>query len=489
MDPARLGSRQRHVTVVDPDKPNVLYSSDIPHKIASCVALSHIYQGGTTSRLVDLARKISSFEVIFELNSLWARSSGSALTPSNLVRQNLVYIAHRRNHNKPKTRVNPSGPIFEQALSMHLEHETFVLKLRLPLESLIVDLATASDIHVSFKKSLLDEILLDPADVKERLSRYVALKLRAEILNTAEITDDITNSSTILQDLPQNESNILIKVLDTKSDGGWASVVTLDDDLLLQIKQIAFDDDFEEYHCSDEEARLLQSDESGKLTGDDDEDDEGEKMWANDKGVHSVLLPAPTLRGTSNSPITSSVERSMSRDDFAESVENLRHNDRERIEEELESDYEINTPDLLRQTSLEHCTPCKSAPVLINKKSFTNAIPSLGDEPFMNFTPDEPYVSPRKQRLSRLAKQRSTPDIQVRKTPLFAAISSEDRVDGLDYAFRSSDVPTYIKQDKKFKFIKVGKVQKFVNMFEDQNENETPLSSSHASRCGSPHRR
>lgn len=489
MDPARLGSRQRHVTVVDPDKPNVLYSSDIPHKIASCVALSHIYQGGNTSRLVDLASKISNFEVIFELNSLWSRSSGSALTPSDLVRQNLVYIAHRRNHNKLKTRVNPSGLFFEQALGMLLEHETFVLKLRLPLESLTVDLATVSNIGVTFKESLLDQILLDSADVKGRLARYITLKLQAEILNTADITDDITNTSTILQDLPQNESNILIKVLDTKSDDGWASVATLDDEMLFQIKQIAFDDDFEEYHCSDDEARLLQSDESGKFTGDDDDDDEEEKLWAHEKAVHSVLLPAPTLRGSDSFPSTSSVERSMSREDFAESAENLRHNDRERIEEELESDYEITTPDLIRQTSLEHCTPCKSAPVLTNKAPFNDAIPELGEEPFMTFTPDEPYVSPRKQRLSRLTKQTSTPDIHVRKTPLFAAISSEDRTDGLDYAFRSSDVPTYIKQDKKFKFIKVGKVQKFVNMFEDQNENETPLSSSHASRCGSPHRR
>ena len=67
------------------------------------------------------------------------------------------------------------------------------------------------------------------------------------------------------------------------------------------------------------------------------------------------------------------------------------------------------------------------------------------------------YVSPRKGRERLLAG-------------LFM-VHSEDNT-GLEYAFRdrSPTVPSYIRQNKKFKFIKVGKVQKFVNMFEDKGD-------------------
>ena len=64
---------------------------------------------------------------------------------------------------------------------------------------------------------------------------------------------------------------------------------------------------------------------------------------------------------------------------------------------------------------------------------------------------------------------------------------STDENYGLEYAFRdkSPTVPSYIKQDKKFKFIKVGKVQKFVNLFEEQAPASTPTSR-FTSRTGSP---
>ncbi|RCK60976.1 hypothetical protein Cantr_08625 [Candida viswanathii] len=68
---------------------------------------------------------------------------------------------------------------------------------------------------------------------------------------------------------------------------------------------------------------------------------------------------------------------------------------------------------------------------------------------------------------------------------------------GLDYAFNSdsSNVPSFIKDNKKFKFIKVGKVQKFVNLFEEQQQKEqdgltsappSSRASRKSSRAGSP---
>jgi hypothetical protein len=58
-------------------------------------------------------------------------------------------------------------------------------------------------------------------------------------------------------------------------------------------------------------------------------------------------------------------------------------------------------------------------------------------------------------------------------------INDDDLID-LKYAMNDTDVPSYIKENKKFKFIKVGKVQKFVHLFEEKSE--------HSSRSTSPTR-
>lgn len=52
----------------------------------------------------------------------------------------------------------------------------------------------------------------------------------------------------------------------------------------------------------------------------------------------------------------------------------------------------------------------------------------------------------------------------------FLARRQQDDNEDLEYAFRdkSDQVPQFIRRDKKFKYIKVGKVQKFVSLFEEQ---------------------
>lgn len=97
--------------------------------------------------------------------------------------------------------------------------------------------------------------------------------------------------------------------------------------------------------------------------------------------------------------------------------------------------------------------------------SYTLALPPpLPPPPLPPMPQTTTYVSPRKGRERLLAG-------------LFM-VHSEDNT-GLEYAFRdrSPTVPSYIRQNKKFKFIKVGKVQKFVNMFEgDAREAGSPRS-------------
>lgn len=84
------------------------------------------------------------------------------------------------------------------------------------------------------------------------------------------------------------------------------------------------------------------------------------------------------------------------------------------------------------------------------------------------------------------SKQKSIPRMG---SASFSMINHEDN-SGLEYAFRinSPTVPSYIKSDKKFKFIKIGKVQKFVNLFEE-NDHTSAESSAHTTRASSPIRR
>lgn len=76
------------------------------------------------------------------------------------------------------------------------------------------------------------------------------------------------------------------------------------------------------------------------------------------------------------------------------------------------------------------------------------------------------YASPKKS--DNLSRKTSTAS--------FSMVDYQD--EDLSFAFQDkSNVPLYIKDNKKFKFIKVGKVQKFVNMFEDKVVNDSQPSS------------
>lgn len=70
------------------------------------------------------------------------------------------------------------------------------------------------------------------------------------------------------------------------------------------------------------------------------------------------------------------------------------------------------------------------------------------------------------------------------------AMFSVEHQNGMDFAFKSSNVPTYIKEDKKFRFIKVGKVQTYVHLFEEKvnetSESKLANASRANSRTGSP---
>lgn len=96
------------------------------------------------------------------------------------------------------------------------------------------------------------------------------------------------------------------------------------------------------------------------------------------------------------------------------------------------------------------------------------------DDETIAFLRKPPFLSPTKTRksISRMSSAHSV------------SLINDDDEYGLEYAYNANgeNVPSYIKQNKKFKFIKVGKVQKFVNLFEEQNQKLASDNSNPASR-------
>lgn len=125
-----------------------------------------------------------------------------------------------------------------------------------------------------------------------------------------------------------------------------------------------------------------------------------------------------------------------------------------------------------------------SGSILVAETSTRTNSPAKSPKNQTNFSEFTPKPSGSPVRLAQTTSQSPT----GKKTSI-ALITTEDNF-GLEYAFRdqSTEVPSFIKQDKKFKFIKIGKVQKFVHMFEEQTEVEpkSNLGSRNSTRPASP---
>lgn len=105
-------------------------------------------------------------------------------------------------------------------------------------------------------------------------------------------------------------------------------------------------------------------------------------------------------------------------------------------------------------------------------------IPSPGKRMYYNNSPTKPDLAPSSSSSSRVAGS--------------IALFSVEHQNGMDFAFKSSNVPSFIKEDKKFRFIKVGKVQTYVHLFEEQGQQQPKLADTSRtnsrvnSRAGSP---
>lgn len=483
--------------VKDKERPNVLFSSDIPYKIAACVAELHLFQGGTSSRVADLSKYISFFDITLELNALLSRNR--SLTPSDLIKKNQIFVAKTRSlatkaYSAQSFRMFPAS--WRSVLEMRKPDETFVVTFRLRLQDFSIDLANPQDIRLAFQPEEGFSSLVECDNyLLTHLKSYICHTLLLELKSNSDISIHIKDSSTILQDSPIEESVSHFKDIhfSTTKDLLDCMSSSLDDsDISCVIeKQNLYDDDIE-FDTSDEELRVLQSDDSGKCTViDEDESDfsspycvaADEILESLSEGIHDMstsestkaqkpigelgpALVAKTRKGSAELPVAFPPKS-----DFLEEVENLRHNNLRLPDSQSQSQSRASTiPGIVAQDSPLAVAPVRAPAMtpVVEPNDIVSPLPSPGkfQKPML-----EDDAGPR--------------TLQKKPSLLFI---DHDEQHGLKYAFRdsSSSVPEYIKENKKFKFIKIGKVQKFVNMFEEQSEAPAVSVSQNGTRPSSP---
>ncbi|KAM9914554.1 hypothetical protein OXX69_000518 [Metschnikowia pulcherrima] len=515
----RMPGLYRHWAQQDKERPNFIFSSDIPYKIASCVAELHLYSGGA-SRQVDLAKYIESFDVTLELNALLLRNK--CIIPSELIQANHIYVAKAPSpgfdHGVVRS-ISRFPEVWKSILSIQKSNETFVVKFRLDLDKFSVDLADVSDISLHFHANdRFAPLLSADLNLTDHLKTYICQKLIQELKSNSDISLLITDSSTILQDSPPNEHIAQFKsVLDSSQRNALEFANTSLDDSEMSFaieKQLVFYDP-EDYDNSDGEIKILHSDESGKCHSNEDEESEGEQnilsvmqdqkqtpnsqeltdFWETGVSSMSGLFPPPVFHVIGRSeerhlakPIpVSALDYESPRGSLSPVrngnvtgpvVDNTKINDESSVNSKSEppismfSDNGEDSKNLVEDQNLSFDDFCRDMSIQTTECEDTIS---------------SPMTSPRKKDNQVYDSENQGTAPSLKKKASHTLIDHDDGL-GLKFAFRdqSASVPEYIKENKKFKFIKVGKVQKFVNMFEEHKEPSSTASSRVGTRPGSP---
>ncbi|OBA17999.1 hypothetical protein METBIDRAFT_13913 [Metschnikowia bicuspidata var. bicuspidata NRRL YB-4993] len=503
----------RHIAPMrDKQKPNCLFSSDIPYKISSCVAKLHLYKGDYSNRRVDLAEYIQWFDITLELNTLLLRNM--EILPSELARINSMFVAEGRAPESSHSirASSPSIPaVWRAILFTKKNSETFVVNFRLDVDQFLVDLSNISDmcLHFHANETIQPLLLLDIAN---HLKTYVQHKLQQELNNNNDISFDITNSSTILQDLPPNESIALFKAIytNTHNEALDLAITSLDEcDLSYVIeKQLIYyvDDEFDN---TDDEMKLLHSDESGKSQLNEDEDLDfaetnsfRERIFVDYQAPEFLANEISSISLSENLVLSSAAKatKTGSNDQFFD-IPNVDSKGREEVQESKSADAlrectkYSESDEGVTLSNTEHASAHSQQMsvhdgilVYENNSSLDERlkeIPAYTTE--CQDTIQSPMVSPKKKDNQSYGSETTGEENLLRKKASISFIDHDESL-GLQFAFRdsSSSVPEYIKENKKFKFIKVGKVQKFVNMFEEHKEIASNPLSRVGTRPGSP---
>ncbi|KAI5956111.1 hypothetical protein CANMA_004558 [Candida margitis] len=421
--PSELGARgltRSAVSGNDQIKPNFIHSSDIPRKVAYLI---HSISKSKHKRISEecSSNRCVEISVNIELNALVRRGSSNLLA---LLQRNMISVVQlggdsnallRQSYlydiitNQKRTKIHPD------ALSTK---DVFVVSFKLIISNF--------DSPESF---ILEE--------DENFHLLQSCDQRGELV--AEIKQYIKETYTLLKN--QGKSR-------PKNDGMHSHSDVSDSTL----------------ECSEDDALYLADENEG--------------------GIIEPLVSNETLTDEFRrrfSEISDEEKGLKFKHTFLDNIDNLRHNDDDKqlngdeqqvlfqgnaLDEAirfspLTPENHIHLDDLV-EVSYEESDNEYTNDFQVHR--FSSSSPKkefCDDDEIMKFSRKSSFQSPTKRRaVSRMSSSHSV-----------SMINTDDKY-GLQFAYNSDSaaVPSYIKQNKKFKFIKVGKVQKFVNLFEEQNQ-------------------
>lgn len=460
----------------DLDKPNFIFSSDIPDKVSNIVS-RYLLFGESVPELVDITNIYSSvveFNVSIELNSLLSRNKN--LKPSDLIKDNLIFLAK----SKDKCSSNVDNLLVakhsKNGLSIQpyklMSNEIFIVNLTLKLLDFMICMKEeAHEIMIDFLK---DEsygiMLLSDEQLIEQIEKYIKTTF-LKVLN-----NHITSNP--LDQQPRRDCLNISSEYDKYPINSVDASMDMHDISMNNDKSFVYED---EYESSFEELLLLRSNDTRSTANDEVNEDFDDKT---DTILFDIGCDQDVLRSNHDKMITmknkqiSTIKEEDIEDSFIDDMSNLRHNERcIRIDDIMEVGCTLDR--MPSSNSIDTLTlhELKSSP------SYLKSPIKLAHE-----NPSSPKSLTRQLSMSSMSPGKHKSASRRTSTASFSMINYADNNPDLEYAFRnkSSTVPTFIKQDKKFKFIKVGKVQKFVNLFE---ENMAEPESKSSTRPGSPLKR
>lgn len=447
-------------TEYDLDKPNFIFTSDIPKNIIN-IASKYLLLGDKTTELTDMTRfyhPMLEFNINIELNTLLARNRD--LRPSDLIKENLITLAKTKDRCATNIdnvlTVVPKAPGLTINPYKFMNNEVFIVNLTLKVLDFIICMNEETNVIIDFLK---DEnygmLLLSDEQLIDQVESYIRATLIKELEDQRILSSKDDESRSINID----HNGYLADITDIP--------MGIQDISINNGKSFVYEDDYE---SSFEELLLLRSNDTRSTTNEEGNDEYEIKTESilkenDDDNIFRTKIGLSTSK--SNKQINT-IKEEEHEDTFIEDINNLRHNE-----------YFIRS-DNLQASSKNSCAISDPIPLHTETQYKSSENTSLLKSPVQLTEQmlESPKSSTRQLSLASMSPKHKSVSRRT-STASFSMINYEDTNSDLEYAFRnkSSTVPTYIKLDKKFKFIKVGKVQKFVNLFEEKLDlasNSTP---------------
>ena len=444
--------RKEEETLLNDDqiRPNFVHSSDIPRKVAGLI---HSISKSKLKRISEeCGNGCCDINVNIELNALACRRSTKLIA---LLQRNMISVAQMDGDSNTTERQSYIYGIITNQKQKKLQPDVLRTK-----DVFVVTMKLVVSNFDAFGHFVLEEDedfhLLQSYDPKgeliDEIRRYIKetwVIIQKQHHNKAK--NEGSHSDLSDSTLECSEDDVLY----TKEDFGGAKIEplvsneTLTGEFRRRFSDISneekgakfkhsFLDDIDNLRHNDKERDMttdeekdVTTDEERDVTSDEDKDITSEREQPSPRNTTQVLFQnEPLKQPVKYSPLTP--EHPIHLDDLIEVPY-------EESDHELTDDFEVH-----RLVS--------SSP----KKRYED------DDKIMKISRNSSFQSP--------TKSRSRPHLSSSHS--VSLINTDDKL-GLKYAYNSdSAVPSYIKQNKKFKFIKVGKVQKFVHLFEEQTQSE-----------------